>query len=255
MNALVITVAGIGSRFNLDLPSPCLKAIYYRDDYTKSLLYQILLKSDSFGKIIIVGGYRYDDLLVFVNSLPIKLKSRILCIYNEHYNDYGSCYSLYLGLSALKTTALDNIVFIEGDLYVDSESWNSIIESPHDVITINKLPIVANKSVALYIDLSKHLHYIYNINHSSLEIKEPFISILNSAQVWKFQDVFWLFEVISSLNYEELSGTNLEIIEKYFSKFTIDDICIIPILDWINCNTVNDYEQMLEYLDNEGYEI
>ena len=59
---LIITVAGMSTRFSQSIGQPCLKCIYYSSDSKESLLYQMLHQPVYFDKYIIVGGYMYDEL-------------------------------------------------------------------------------------------------------------------------------------------------------------------------------------------------
>ena len=64
MKAAIITVAGISSRFNEGVPEDKkeLKAIYTEGNEKDTLLYHLLLKCSFADKIIIVGGYKFEDL-------------------------------------------------------------------------------------------------------------------------------------------------------------------------------------------------
>ena len=58
----IITVAGVSSRFNKDIPEgdKILKCLYYEENPQNTLIYQMLKKLDYCDKIIIVGGYKYS---------------------------------------------------------------------------------------------------------------------------------------------------------------------------------------------------
>ena len=88
------------------------------------------------------------------------MKDKIVLINNEHYFDYGSGYSLYEGLKYLVGTDFDEIVFAEGDLWVDDESFFKVSSSDKDVITFNRDTIDAKKSVVLYFDTQNKVHYL-----------------------------------------------------------------------------------------------
>ena len=64
MKTAIITVAGISSRFNEGIPEAekTLKAIFYEKEKTQTLLNHLLLKCSFADRIIIVGGYKFDDL-------------------------------------------------------------------------------------------------------------------------------------------------------------------------------------------------
>lgn len=246
MKTLIITVAGLSSRFNKDLDENTLKCLYYTSSYKNSLLYQIVSKSDSFNEIIIVGGYKYSELEVFVNKELSQYRDRVKLVYNPYYEEYGSGYSFNLGIQNLSPST-DELTFAEGDLFFDQESFSMVTSSEFDAITINNEPIMANKAVVVYINNDNKINYLYNCSHGSLEIKEPFQAVYNSGQIWKFKDIKTLKNIASNLNMQELKGTNLEIIQKYFGDIPLDKLNIINMNTWVNCNTVNDYKKILKH--------
>lgn len=245
---LIITVAGCASRFNKDLDKPTLKCLYFEENERYSLLYQILDKARDFDHFIIVGGYLFDDLKTYCQKYLTEFNDRISLIFNPHFQDYGSGWSLLMGLEAITTDNCEEIVFVEGDLFFDCESFNNICKTAGDVITYNSEPILASKAVALYIDTDTSPHYLYDLSHGQLCIPEPFTAVLNSAQIWKFSDSKRLFAVIKSLNDQQKQGTNLEIIQKYFGPLKNDAYTALPVQTWFNCNTVADYQQTLKLM-------
>ena len=98
--ALIITVAGTSTRFNQSVGGEWLKCLYYEGNSTNCLLYQIINRAKDYEQIIIVGGYKYTDLVAYMESLQDK---RITLVYNEHFVDYGSGYSFYLGLPSRRS--------------------------------------------------------------------------------------------------------------------------------------------------------
>ncbi len=246
MKSLIITVAGLSSRFNKDFEKPVLKCLYYEDNHWCSLLsMQISRTYELVDEIVIVGGYKYDDLTAFVNENIKDTDNKIRTVYNEHYHDYGSGYSLLKGIDALSENT-DEVTFIEGDLFFDTDSIETIIESSKDVISVNNEPILSNKAVALYFDAKYHPHYIYDTSHSCLEIHEPFTAIYNSGQMWKFTNPAKLRKVCSELTHKQIEGTNLEIVQRYYSDIDYENLKIVRVEKWYNCNTVNDYREAVK---------
>ena len=249
MKSLIITVAGMSSRFNKDTEKKVLKCLYYEDTPEHSLLnYQIHQTYDLVDEIIVVGGYKYENLEAFIRQEMKDVNKKIKLVYNDHYHDYGSGYSLLKGVHVVSDQA-DEVTFIEGDLFFDAESIAAIIESPKDVISINSAPILSNKAVALYMDEREYPHYIYDTSHSCLEIREPFTAIYNSGQMWKFRNPVRLREVCELLTPEQEQGTNLEIIQKYFGSYRASQLDIVRINKWFNCNTVGDYRMAVKELN------
>ena len=101
--------------------------------------------------------------------------------------DYGSCYSLYLGIkSGRRRFGYGQLVFTEGDLFLDKETFRQICDTKSDVVTSNGEDICADSAVAFYYDMESRIHYLYDTEHKALRIQEPFTAVYNSGQVWKF---------------------------------------------------------------------
>ncbi len=243
MRSLIITVAGLSSRFNRDLDKPVLKCLYYRKSYKASLLYQLVRKAGDIDEIVIVGGYLYNDLEKFVRTYFSKSASKIRLVFNQHFDDFGSGYSLLKGIENVNDLS-DEVIFVEGDLFFDMESFKEVIYSSKNVITINHEPIYADKAVAIYLSEKGNPRYIYDTSHEVLQVNEPFKAIFNSGQIWKFLSVRELKKICKTLSEPRLQGTNLEIIQTYFNNMNIRDIDIVTIRNWINCNTVADYDKV-----------
>jgi choline kinase len=243
-NILIITVAGASSRFGKSLGYDMLKCIY-REANKPSILELLLNYTDNFfDEIIIVGGYKFEELQKFVTTHFNK--NSISLLYNEHYVDFGSNYSLYLGIEeALKRNDC-KIVFAEGDLVVDRKSFELVCQSEHSVITMTNELICADKSVAFYQTIDGKIKYIYDTAHKQLSIPEPFSLIANSGQIWKFTDSGILRNIMQLQNRDDYKDTNLNIIQKYFQQLSFSQYSIIMLTQWYNCNTVEDYQSALK---------
>lgn len=244
MKVLLLTVAGLSTRFSKSLEYECLKCIYYRNAIEESLLYQMLSRHSYFSKIIIVGGYKYKELEDFILVNFKDISEKIILVENKFYAEYGSGYSLYLGLKAIEDIHFDELVFAEGDLFVDEKGFKEVCRYDGNVLTYNHDPILANKSVAFYFDLHGTVHYIYDTAHGTLEIPEPFSAIYNSGQVWKFSEPECLKKVIKTLKPEDFEGTNLVLINAYFASARYHHTGMIGFDKWINCNTVDDFNRI-----------
>ena len=244
MRILLITVAGMSTRFSESVGRTCLKCIYYKKKIEESLLYNLLHQSDSFDKYILVGGFMYEELEKSVKQYFKDLQEKIILIKNDQYQAYGSGYSLYVGLKEALKLQFDQLVFAEGDLYFDQQSFRKIILTDKNVITYNREPVLADKAVAFYYDQKDQIHYIYDTNHNMLEIKEPFLGIYNSGQVWKFAEQSRIMKVMEVMDEEDWKGTNLVFIQKYFESISRQDYELMGFEEWINCNTVMDFDKM-----------
>lgn len=241
MRTLIITVAGTATRFNSDTEEPTLKCLYNIGGARNTLLYQILDKARDIDEYIIVGGYLYGKLKAFVNEELPEFKDRIKLVYNPEYSTYGSGYSLILGIRILNPYT-DEVIFVEGDLYFDSSDFDRIKKSTKDVFTVNHELITAKKAVVVYENEDGYLRYLYDTTHSYLQIREPFLAVYNSGQVWKFKDTDKLSRVVNGLSPEQTKGTNLEIIQGYFEDLMPERYEMVEFSTWHNCNTVKDYE-------------
>lgn len=253
MKIVIITVAGISSRFNKDVPKDdkILKCLYWEENPSDTLIYRMLEKSSYADKIVIVVGYKYEDLVDYINNnIPKDLQDKILTVYNDHFSDLSSGYSLYLGIkeSLDNFTDIDEILFVEGDLDIDTESFNKVVKSNNNVLTFNYEPIYSNKAVVLYQNENDEYHYLFNSDHGLLSLDEPFKAIFNSGQTWKFKDMN-LLKIANDNFYENLiDDTNLGIIQKYFDLLeNASDIEIIGLRHWVNCNTREDYKLIKNY--------
>lgn len=244
MKILIVTVAGLSSRFSESLGYACLKCLYHENGIEESLLYRMLHQDGEFDYYILVGGFQYEELEAAVERDFQDLHDKILLVRNWHYADYGSGYSLYLGLKKLMEMDFEEAVFAEGDLYVDRKCFRRVFDSPSNVITRSREEILASKAVAYYYDRNYGIHYIYDTAHCSLEIKEPFLGIFNSGQIWKFADAVHLRKSFESIREKEWQGTNLAFIQRYFGTLQKEEYDVITFNKWINCNVVSEYRRI-----------
>ncbi|WP_173472297.1 DUF6564 domain-containing protein [Eubacterium ruminantium] len=258
MKAAIITLAGISSRFNEGIPESekIHKSIYFEGEKKDTILFHLLKKCIFADKIILVGGYKYDDIKDYIDSLPDEYKKKITLTYNEHFEDLASGYSLYVGLNELfkEKENIEEVLFIEGDLDVDKTSFDKIVKADKSVLTYSFEPIYAKKAVVLYKDAEDRFKYAFNSSHGLLKIDDQFSVILNSGQTWKFTDINKLKEANDEFYEKEKDGTNLKIIQNYINRCSSDDFCLVSIDRWTNCNTRDDYKKLLTYWEEDENE-
>lgn len=245
MKSLIVTVAGTATRFNRDTKEPTLKCLYETGGPKNTLLYRILDKARDFDEFVIVGGYLYEKLERYVKESLSEFNDRIKLVYNPEFSTFGSGYSLILGIQNTDPKT-DEIVFVEGDLYFESQDFLRIKNAEKNVFTVNHELITAKKAVVVYEDERHFLRYLYDTSHSFIKIPEPFLAVYNSGQVWKFKDRKKLELILESLTSEQTRGTNLEIIQKYFGDLAPEEYEMVVFGVWHNCNTVSDYEKVYE---------
>lgn len=251
MRSLIVTVAGLSSRFNEGYPEPVLKCLHTDGDERMTLLWQILEKADSCGRLIVVGGYKFADLQDFCRRLPDNVRERLTLVFNPKYDTAGSGYSLAAGVQALPDDT-DEVVFAEGDLYYTAESFAELAESPASAYGVNHELLFARKAVAVYLDANTRLKYLYDTSHNLLGIPEPFSAVFNSAQVWKFHKSDLLRRIVAEMAPARLLGTNLEIIQSYFDALAPGDYRMVDFPVWLNCNTRADYDLMARMIPNQN---
>ena len=257
MKTAIITIAGISSRFNYNLieSEKKHKIIYYEKEKEDTLLYHLLIKCNDFDRIILVGGNRYEDVKEYCEGLQPEIRDKIDLIYNEHYADLASGYSLYVGLKHMFDNtgfSSDEAIFIEGDLDVDNESFKLVVQSKSDVLTYSHEPIFSEKAVVLYRDEKGRYRYAFNSGHGLLKIQDAFSVILNSGQIWKFTDMNKLKFANTKFYNDDMSETNLRIVQNYIDQCESSDFELIGFKHWVNCNTREDYKHIVEYWRGEG---
>lgn len=248
MKTAIITIAGLSSRFNQGLASNehKLKAIYHEGNERDTLLYHMLERLDDAGLIILVAGYKAKDLLDYTaNVLPHEMQKRVLVVINEHFEDWSSGYSLFIGINEALKYGPDSILFAEGDLDVDDETFSAINYSEKSVITCNHDIIHSNKAVIGYRDERGYYNYAFNASHGLVSIDGPFSMLFNSGQIWKFTNMKLLKEVNDKFEKTKKTGTNLVIVADYFAKEVPEKIEFVDFKRWVNCNTREDYRKIL----------
>ena len=249
MRAAVITIAGVSSRFNEGVPGSAKahKIIYYEKNRENTLLFHLVEKCMYADRVILVGGNRYDDVKAYCEELPDEMRKKIILVYNEHYADLNSGYSLYLGLKEIfdRFDDIEDVLFVEGDLDLDKESFDKVVSCPGNVLTFSPEPIYANKAVVLYKDDKERYRYAFNSSHGLLKIDCPFSCMLNSGQTWKFADADKLKAANEKFYNEDKAATNLKIIQDYIDSCDPDSFKLIGYRIWTNCNTREDYRNIL----------
>lgn len=247
MKTAIVAVAGISSRFNENERNKVLKGIYTISDERKTLLYSILRKCIGLDKVILVGGYQYENLEKYVLKYQEEFPFSIELVYNPYFKELGTGYTLKAGLEAcLKEPDCEEIIMIEGDLFFDEQSFERVKTSCRSVATYNYKLIDSRKAVIAYINQEKELKYIFSTNHGAVEMKEPFLEIYNSGQIWKFADIDCVKKLMGKLPEEVWRGTNLLFIETYFAEMRETEREMIDLKIWENCNTRMDYLKYAE---------
>lgn len=254
MKVGIITIAGLSSRFNEGIKEDQhkLKAIYHEGSARNTLLYHMLARLDTMDRVVLVAGYKKEDLLQYIDEvLPVEMKAKISVITNDHYDDWSSGYSLFLGIEEALKYEPESIIFAEGDLDIDDDSFARVVASDKNVVTCNHELIRSNKAVIGYCNEKGQYKYAFSVTHGLVEIDEPFELLFNSGQIWKFNNMEHLQEAYEAFFKSKESGTNLLIIADYFSKEVRDNIELLEFNTWVNCNTRDDYRCILKHWEVE----
>ena len=247
----IITIAGISSRFNegIEEDKKVLKCLYTEGGKEETLLYHLMKKCSFADHIILVGGYKFEDLCAFYKKDLAEEFPDVTIVLNEHYSDLGSGYSLYLGIKSALGHDPEEILFVEGDLDIDNESFAKVVDADKSVLTYTYEPIYANKAVVLYKDEKDEYRYAFNSSHGLLTIDSPFSCILNSGQTWKFTQVDKLKAANDMFIENDRADTNLRIIQNYLDAGA--EVDLVALNRWTNCNTRDDYRKIVSYWEEE----
>jgi len=242
---LVVAAAGTSTRFGATVGFEVLKSIYQHEPTAPTILGTLLDRAGPLcDRIVVVGGYRMADLEAF---LARRSGSSLQLVYNPRFHDWGSHYSMQLGLqAALAEADCREVLFAEGDLVVDEASLQRVAEFPGSVITSTAEPILASQSVAFYQAVDGRIRFIFDPAHKVLSVPEPFIRIANSGQVWKFHDVRRLAELLAIQSERDFRGTNLPLVEAYFQALDPGGFGVVGFARWHNCNTLEDYRRAFD---------
>ena len=250
MKAAIITIAGLSSRFNQGIPGEDhrLKAIYFEEKPEETLLYHMLMRFRDTDRIVLVAGYKEDDLKDYLETtVPADIREKISVVCNDHFEDWASGYSLYLGINEALKYSPDSVIFAEGDLDVDDDEFRRVAECPKSVITCNHEIIRSRKAVIGYCDADNKYKYAFNASHGLVSVDEPFSLLFNSGQIWKFTNMDYLREANEEFDKYKESGTNLLIVSGYFGREKYEDIELMAFDRWVNCNTREDYREILTH--------
>ncbi len=251
MKIAIITAAGVSSRFNEGYSDAdkALKIIYSEGDEHETLLYHLLEKCDFADRIVVVGGYKYEELQAYLSSpaIPDDIRERVRLIFNKHFEDLNSGYSLYKGLEKAFSYDPDEIVFIEGDVDTNPASFEAVVDAEATVLTYCREPIYSEKAVVFYQNEEGEYHYAFSKEHGMLKIDEPFWCLLNSAQMWKFRDMDALAAANDEFRENYYDETNLFIVQGYLDRLPEEERIVLRELgDWTNCNTRKDWKRICE---------
>ena len=126
----IILAAGMGKRLK-DLTSEATKCMVKVNGVT--MIERMLLQLDDLGlsKIILVIGYKGDELKDFIQTLNIK--TPIKYVVNPVYDETNNIYSLYLAREYLK---MEDTLLLESDLIFDDSVLVEIFEDPHPSLAL-----------------------------------------------------------------------------------------------------------------------
>jgi CTP:molybdopterin cytidylyltransferase MocA len=247
--ALVVTSAGVSSRFSRSLGREAVKCLYSEGGPQDTILHRQLAAANEIGlgPIVVVGGYRFGEVEDFCGR-HLAWVPGLELVENARFATTGTLYSLHLGLAAVLGHDVDAVIFAEGDLLFDLDSFRAVATSSKSVVSACAEPITAERSVALYFTPAGHVRYVYDPDHRQLVIPEPFLSIHNSGQVWKFHDLDLLRALSGAVGRDRFDETNLGFIQEYFRTVAPDDVELVMFKQWFNCNTITDYRDAMAHL-------
>ncbi|MEZ0453272.1 NTP transferase domain-containing protein [Sphingobacterium thalpophilum] len=165
----IILAAGLGSRLNLNRPKGLLNI------YGKPLIaYSIdALISAGIEEIYLVIGYKQEHYKNYFQNF--RTTANIRTIYNPKYEDYGSLYSLYVGLNSIEKQ--DDIVIMDADIIYNADEFIEFIQNTttNSIFTTN---VRQDRHDACYVEIdaqnklrriSKNMHYVAPVKNEYLE--------------------------------------------------------------------------------------
>lgn len=139
MRAFITTAAGQSTRFNQGCADPVLKCLYHTEKTPECILYRLLRQAveAGFDRLIVVGGYRYQDLQHAVEEYHNPF---IKLVYNPRWQDCGSMYSLYYGVLAAEGAT--ELLFCEGDIITDRDSFRQLASAQRILLPLPGNPFL-----------------------------------------------------------------------------------------------------------------
>ena len=113
----------------------------------KVYIYQLFENCGEYDSYIIVGGFLFEQLEQFVKDKLTNFSNKIELVFNPHFKDFGSGYSLFKGIDAVKEHG--DVTFVEGDLFFSKENFQQVYMCGKNVLSINQEPkgIMKNKNL------------------------------------------------------------------------------------------------------------
>lgn len=241
MRAFITTAAGRSTRFNQGCGEPVLKCLYRTGETDECILHRLLRQAVGAGcdRLIVVGGYFYEALREAVDRFAADSGRRVELVFNPRWSDSGSMYSLYYGVEA--AVGASEVLFCEGDIITDDESFRRLAAADGDAFAIALEPIFADRAVVAYQGSDDRLHYLYSTGHGAITFPGSVKAVFHSAQGWKIGDGETFARMNARLTEEERVGTNLVLLERYLTRVPVGALTPVVMRRWINCNTRADF--------------
>ena len=234
MRVLIITCAGMSTRFSKSVGYNCLKCIYSDKDIKQSILYKSIMYNVSyFDKIIIVGGFKFDDLNKFINKYFEDLKEKIILVDNKMYAKLEDLqHILYIDKNKNCILSYEARLFKYDMTVTNGEFGKSLCYIPRqdNLILKDKFICYAYKD---FLKIIQEHFYEYNMydeykfilendKHKNLKIgDEVYVIPLD----WKY-GVYRLEELTDNLELQVKKLIYKNDLEKHLKKYLISEISI-----------------------------
>lgn len=197
------------------------------------------LEKHNLNRIVIVDGYKHDNLEKFV--LEQNIKTPIEFVLNANYLETNNVYSLFLASEHLKS---DDSIIIESDIIFDDRILDNLINEKYDnVAVIDKYKSwMTNKGIELN-EKGEIFRFLAEDEIDHNKIKSSF----KTVGMYKFSSEFFNRFYLPFLKaYIDAYGSNGKY-EQALAILTADgrakvNTCFVDNLNWYEINTIQDVD-------------
>lgn len=241
INTAVVLAAGMGNRlkpFTNNAPKCMVNVL------GKPLLAHLMdsLQQNNFKKLILVTGYKSEQIEKFISSYNTTLDCEI--VFNDVYDSTNNIYSLWLA----KPKITSSFVLIESDIILNPEVLAEFRFS--DRIALDKYNPEIHDGTTATVDLNNILEKVY-IKQAPPEEK----TVYKTVNIYSFSDRLWnllINEIETFIKKDEVNGFYEAAIQNLVEEKKVS----LEMVDfsgfwWDEIDTPEDLERVNHILSNE----